>query len=202
MLSNVHHHHTPSTTSCTSKNRLKTAGACPKTVAKAARKQAKGLSKGAQVQPRKGPQARRRKGCTKRRTGHTKPRMSGRKHKAIRKLLFAQTSLIQAEQGCAQARLRRRKALALLAWKLSRRIMRPLLLAPARLALRSTSQPLIRLSTQQPPAWYPAFILRTARPVQAWKVEEEAVAAQVGATCAGSPFLSRVLAPNLLSVPC
>ncbi|MCE7868964.1 hypothetical protein DYH09_01165 [bacterium CPR1] len=127
--------------------------------------------------------------------------MSGRKHKAIRKLLFAQTSLIQAEQSCAQARLRRRKALALLAWKLSRRITRPLLLAPARLALRSASQPLIRLSIQQPP-WHPLFVLRTARPVQAWKAEEEAVAAQVGATCAGRAFLSRVLAPDLGSAPC
>lgn len=202
MLNAAHHHHIhhhvgshhSTTSSKHASSKAKSMGGT-KTGPKVKQKSGKSISKGATVQPRKGPQARRKKGSTKRRTGFVKQRTAGRKTKAIRKLLFAQTNLVQAEQSCAQARQRRRRALLKLAFMMARRVLRPLALAPARLALKNSIQPVVRerLLTM---VWQPRFILSTARPIQAWKQEEQTVAVQVGATCAGSPFLSRVLAPN------
>lgn len=190
----LHHHSTTSGGKHASTRGAKKLGK-KSGLGKTRKKSGKSISKGATVQPRKGPQAKRKKGSVKRRSGHVKQRMAGRKTRAIRKLLFAQASLIQAEQNCAQARQRRRRALLKLAWKLTRRILRPMLLGPQRLGMKYCPQPVTR---EKPPAmmWIPRFVLRSSRPIRAWKSEEETVAVQVGATCAGSSFLSRVLTPN------
>ncbi|MEW6281322.1 MAG: hypothetical protein AB1758_22115 [Candidatus Eremiobacterota bacterium] len=148
------------------------------------------VGRSARVSPRKGPQARKRKGNAKRRQGHTKPRMSGRKHKAIRKRLFQQALLIQAEQACSQARMRRRRAWLVLAWRLTKRILRPMLTGLGRWGLRQAPHPVpapqCAWMAMAPPPAFPMLPppVREATSM-AWGFEEEALGLEVGATVAG-----------------
>lgn len=144
------------------------------------------IGRPSKVSSRKAVRERKRKGNTKRRQGHVRPRMAGRKHKAIRKKLFQQAALIQAEQACAQKRTRRRKIWAALAWRLTKRITRPVLLIAGRWALRQAPQPVVAQASpwlaMAPP---PVFRAIPAPSTDGWGWEEEAVGLEVGAMLSG-----------------